>query len=53
VIDTSHGPRLALGRTIGGPLDAASACMLTRLRSQMCDGEERVACERFIDGISE
>ena len=41
-------PKLALDRRIGGPLDAASACMMKHPREQMRDSEAFVALERFI-----
>jgi myo-inositol-1-phosphate synthase len=49
VIDAIRCAKLALDRKIGGPLDAASACMMKHPRKQMRDSEAFVALERFID----
>ncbi len=48
VIDAIRCAKLALDR--GGPLDAASACMMKHPRKQMRDSEAFVALERFIEG---
>ena len=50
VIDAIRCAKLALDRKIGGPLDAASACMMKHPRKQMRDSEAFVALERFIRG---
>jgi myo-inositol-1-phosphate synthase len=50
VIDAIRCARLALDRKIGGPLDAASACMMKHPRKQMRDSEAFAALEQFIDG---
>ena len=50
VIDAIRCAKLALDRKIGGPLDAASACMMKHPRKQMRDSEAFVALEQFIDG---
>ena len=49
VIDAIRCAKLALDRGIGGPLDAASACMMKHPRRQMRDSEAFIALERFID----
>ncbi|MFP6625677.1 MAG: inositol-3-phosphate synthase [Deltaproteobacteria bacterium] len=49
VIDAIRCAKLALDRGIGGPLDAASACMMKHPRIQMRDSEAFIALERFID----
>ena len=53
VIDAVRCAKLALDRKIGGPLDAASACMMKHPRKQMRDSEAFVALEQFIDGKME
>ena len=53
VIDAIRCAKLALDRKIGGPLDAASACMMKHPRKQMRDSEAFVALEQFIDGKME
>jgi myo-inositol-1-phosphate synthase len=50
VIDAVRCAKLALDRKIGGPLDAASACMMKHPRKQMRDSEAFVALEEFING---
>ena len=50
VIDAIRCAKLALDRKIGGPLDAASACMMKHPRKQMRDSEAFVALEQFING---
>ena len=50
VIDAIRCAKLALDRKIGGPLDAASACMMKHPRKQMRDSEAFVALEEFING---
>ena len=50
VIDAIRCAKLALDRKIGGPLDAASACMMKHPRKQMRDSEAFVALEHFING---
>ena len=50
VIDAIRCAKLALDRNIGGPLDAASACMMKHPRKQMRDSEAFVALEQFIRG---
>ena len=50
VIDAVRCAKLALDRKIGGPLDAASACMMKHPRKQMRDSEAFVALEQFIQG---
>jgi hypothetical protein len=50
VIDAIRCAKLALDRKIGGPLDAASACMMKHPRKQMRDSEAFVALEQFIRG---
>jgi myo-inositol-1-phosphate synthase len=48
VVDAIRCAKLALDRRIGGPLDAASACMMKHPREQMRDSEAFQALERFI-----
>ncbi len=50
VIDAIRCAKLALDRKIGGPLDAASACMMKHPRKQMRDSDAFAALEQFIDG---
>ena len=50
VIDAIRCAKLALDRNIGGPLDAASACMMKHPRKQMRDSEAFIELEQFIDG---
>ena len=50
VIDAIRCAKLALDRKIGGPLDAASACMMKHPRKQMRDSEAFIALEEFING---
>ena len=50
VVDAIRCAKLALDRNIGGPLDAASACMMKHPRKQMRDSEAFVALEQFIRG---
>jgi len=48
VVDAIRCAKLALDRGIGGPLDAASACMMKHPREQMRDSDAFAALERFI-----
>jgi hypothetical protein len=50
VVDAIRCAKLALDRKIGGPLDAASACMMKHPRKQMRDSEAFIALEQFIRG---
>ncbi len=50
VIDAIRCAKLALDRTISGPLHAASACMMKHPPRQMRDSDAFAALERFIDG---
>ena len=50
VIDAVRCAELALDRKIGGPLDAASACMMKHPRKQMRDSEAFAELKGFIEG---
>ena len=50
VIDAIRCAKLGLDRKIGGPLDAASACMMKHPRKQMRDSDAFVALEHFVNG---
>ena len=50
VIDAVRWAKLALDRKIGGPLDAASACMMKHPRKQMRDSEAFAELKGFIEG---
>lgn len=52
VIDAIRCAKVGLDRKIGGPLDAASACMMKHPPIQMRDSEAYSALERFIEGTS-
>jgi len=50
VIDAVRWAKLALDRKIGGPLDAASACMMKHPRKQMRDSKAFAELKGFIEG---